>query len=479
MKGRSVSDPKSENDAEKLQNKWKTVLGMVEVQIDNTADFNAYLADTTATSLHEGVLRIKVRNGFVAAWIRKRVMPSIRRFATQVFDCDIKIEIDTMSYVPSDVLMREGLAGDHWEWADVRWNRHRTAMARDNARMFPCDPNRTFERFEVSESNRQALNAAKSVVEAPGVEFNPLTIASDTGQGKTHLVNAIANEMRKAQMNVISVSGEAFVDGFVKAAQNGSVAELRDRYRALDVLLLDGVERLIGKDKTQSFFLEVVEHLLSTRKQVVATFNTSYPMNELHDEIASRLAGGLQVRIELPDYHLIRAVILSYAKERGLRPLASDALEYLREVTVRNVREIIGGISRVNADTKLGYVSEASGVASISRSTFEGAWSARIIEPDPGLSSPDDVLNAVAEVMDVDPDALRRSGRGNMRVSMARDIAAYMLREKSGLTSTMTGELMGGRQHSTILAALNRYSERRKRDSQLIDTERRVELLLG
>ena len=473
-----MPDAKSENSTNELQNRWRTVLGMVEVQIDNQADFNAYLVDTTATSLHEGVLRITVRNGFVAAWIRQRVMPSIRRFATQVFGRDIKIEIDIASYVSSDVLMREGLAGGHSEWANFRWNRHRAAMARDNARIFPGDRSCTFERFEASESNRRALNAAKSVTESPGIAFNPLTIASETGQGKTHLLNAMANEMRAAQMNVICVSGEAFVDGFVRASKNGNVAALRDRYRDLDALLLDGVERLIGKEKTQSFFLELVEHLLSNRKQVATTFNTAYPMNELQDEITSRLAGGLEVRIERPDYELVRSVILSYAKERGLRPLASDALDYLREVTVRNVREIIGGISRVNADTKLGYVSEASSVASISRSTFEGAWRDRIIEPDPGLSSPDAVLDAVAEVVGIDPDALRRPGRGNVRVSTARDLAVYMLREKSGLTSTMTGELMGGRQHSTILAALNRYSDRRKREPQLIDTEHRVEQLL-
>ena len=180
-------------------------------------------------------------------------------------------------------------------------------MARENARYFPTIPKCTFERFERSASNAHALNAARSVVDDPGDEFNPLTIASETGQGKTHLINAIANEMRKAKMNVICLTGEEFVDSFVKSSQNRKVAAVRDRYRGVDALLVDGIERLIGKTKTLSFLLTILEHLLSNRKQVVFTFNSAYPMSDLGDEIVSRLAGGLEISISAPDFELKRS----------------------------------------------------------------------------------------------------------------------------------------------------------------------------
>lgn len=473
-----MPDVQSDRSESELHKKWNAVLGMVEVQIDNQADFNAYLADATATSLEDDVLRVTVRNGFVAAWIRQRVMALIRRYAEQVFALDIKVELDTIAYTSSDVLVREGLAGDHLEWANVRLNQQRAALARDNARAFPVNPNATFERFEVSECNARALNAARGVVKSPGSEFNPLTIASDTGQGKTHLINSIANELRAERMNVICLTGEEFVDRFVKASQTGRVAAIRDQYRGTDALLIDGVEQFIGKEKTQSFFLAVLEHLLTNQKQVVVTFNTAYQMGDLADEITSRLAGGLEVRIGEPDVDLMRAVIMRYARERRLNPIASDALDYLRDITVRNVREIIGGIARVGAHTKLGYAAESSSAATITRAVFEDAWRDRVSAPDASLLPPDAVFNAVAQVFNITPGQIKRRGRGNRTLTAARDVTIYLLRDNCGLTSSETGTLMDGRPHSTVLAALTRYSEHRKSDRQLQEAERRIERLL-
>ena len=470
-----MPDRQSDSYGCELQKQWRAVLGMVEVQIDNRADFDVYLADSTATSWVDGVLRVEVKNGFVAAWIRQRVMRSMRRFATQVFGRDVKIELDTMAYAASDVLVREGLAGDYSEWADVRLSRHRESIARDNARYFPVVPNCTFDRFAISTSNAQALNAARSVVENPGAEFNPLTITSDTGQGKTHLVNAIASEMRRKNMNVICLTGEEFVDGFVKSSQSGRVAAVRDRYRDVDALLVDGIERFIGKAGSQLFFVNVLEHLLSNRKQVVLSFNSAYPISELGDEILSRLAGGLEIPIDPPDFALKRTLLSHYAAERKLT-LAGEALDFLSQRAVRNVREVIGGIARVDAHMRLSGAAPAAGV---SLAVAVEAVRDRISAPLPELVAPESVIDAVATVFKIDSEQLRRRGRGSRSLTAARDVAAYMLREKSGLTSSETGTLLGGRPHSTVVAALNRYSERRKTDQQLIEAERRVERELG
>ncbi len=473
-----MADDLSDSDACALQNRWKVVLGMVEVQIDNQADFNAYLADSKATSFVDGMLRIAVKNGFVAAWIRQRVVRSIRRFASEVFDQKVKIELDTIAYTSSDVLVREGLAGDYTEWADVRLSRHRATVARENARYFPAIPKCTFERFERSASNAHALNAARRVVDDPGDEFNPLTIASETGQGKTHLINAIANEMRKAMMNVICLTGEEFVDSFVKSSQNGKVAAVRDRYRDVDALLVDGIERLIGKTKTLSFLLTILEHLLSNRKQVAFTFNSAYPMSDLGDEIVSRLAGGLEISISPPDFELKRSLLQRYSSERKLL-LSNAALDRLSKETIRNVRQVIGDIARVDAHMQLSGITQAEGVRMVSLEVAVDAVRDRITAPAPTLVRPHDIIAAVASVFSISNDQLCRPGRGNRSVTAARDVAIYMLREKSGLTSSETGILMGGRPHSTILASLSRYSERRKSDAQLIEAERRTEQLLG
>ena len=472
-----MPDVQSDRSDSELQKKWNAVLGMVEVQIDNQADFNAYLADTTATSLEDDVLHVTVRNGFVAAWIRQRVMALVRRNAEQVFGQGIKVVLDTIAYTSSDVLVREGLAGDYTQWADVRLRRHRATVARENEQHFPAIPNCTFDRFESSECNARAMNAARSVADNPGTEFNPLTVIAETGQGKTHLLNAIANEMRKAKMNVICLTGEEFVDSFVKSSQNGKVAAVRDRYRDVDALLVDGIERLIGKTGTQTFFLNIVEHLLTNQKQLVFTFNTAYPMHELGEEITSRIAAGLEIPIDPPDRELKRAILRRYATERNL-PFRDDGFDSLSQRFARTVRDILGSAVRVNADYTLGHAAQSASIPTITSEFVDESLRDRLTAPAPLLLSPDQVFDAVAEVFNIDASILRRPGRGNQSVSTARDVAIYMLREKSGLTSSQTGNLMGDRQHSTILEALKRYSERRKSDLQLQEAERRIERLL-
>ncbi len=458
----------------KLAQQWSTVLGMMEVQIDNPADFKAYLAESTATSFDNGVLRITVRNGFLAAWIRQRVMGSLRRFTAQVFGEGVKIEIDTALYTDPEVLAREGLAGDYSEWASSHLNRHRATLARENARYFPANPDLTFKRYLCSESNKRAYNAAQAVVKEPGVKFNPLTIASETGQGKTHLLNAIANEMRSTNLNVICLTGEEFVDSYVKSSQQGKVAAVRDRMRAVDALLIDGIESLIGKAKTQSFLLSLLEHLIAERKQLVLTFNTAYPMNELVPEITSRLEGGLTLRLESPDVELKRGILQRYVLERDLK-LERDALDFLSERVVRNVREVIGGITRSEADVRFSKSFNAAQTATISLAVAVEAVRDRLGTPDPSLLPPESVVDAVAHEFGLEPANMYRAGRGNRVMAMARDVAIYMLRDKCGLTSSETGALLGGRPHSTILAALKRYSERRNSDPKLIDAEHRIE----
>lgn len=464
--------------ADETRRKWRAVLGALEIQIGNKADFDAFLADIKAYRTTEEQLTLVVSNGFIAEWIRQRIFTSIKRTVYQVFGKGLDIVLKVAADLPSELDLDEALTGDHHHWSATRMRQHQSNLATRNARDFPLREEMTFDRFQRSECNEVAVNSAHSVSENLGRIYNPLTILAETGQGKTHLLQAIAHQARGVNKNVIYINAEVFINDFVTASQDRKVSALRERYLALDALMVDGIEKLIGKQETQKFFLDIIDHLISNDRQVVLAGNSAHQLNQLPEEIISRISGGLDVFISPPDFALKRALLMQHAVERGVK-LASEALDFLANRTVSSSRELIGGIARIAAHVSLLRPQPDGDGAIVTRAVAAEAVRDRLTAPSPKLSAPGDVIRAVAEACDVDAEKIRRNGRGARKVSEARDVAIYMLREKCGLTMKQTGDYLGGRNHSTIIAALDRYSEKRERDLALIHIEQEVERILS
>ncbi len=458
--------------------KWEAVLCALAVQMDNPLNFNTFLADTHV-ALSENILLLTVRNGFIASWVKQRMMPAIRRVTQREFGHELEIRLKIASDIEAEPVS-DGIMGNHETWSAALMAEQRQTVATANARRFPLRSEMTFGSFIASGSNRIALEAAKSVAvqTARRTSYNPLTITGETGQGKTHLAQAVAHEMRNANLNVVCVTGEAFLSDFVNASQNSKVEALRRLYFALDALILDGIEKLIAKKETQRFFLDLLNHLISEGRQVVVTGNSAHPLGNLSDEITSRLYGGLEVFVAPPDAELKRDLLKRYAEKMNIS-LKPDAFTFLADRMVRNVRELIGGINRVSAHVNISDLARDSSPISIDRAVAQEAARDRFTAPSPSLVAPKDVLNAVAKVCGVDVRLLTESKRGGRGLSAARDLASYMMREKCGMTSSEVGAILGGRSHSSIIAALHRYSRRRGEELALVHAEQETERLLS
>lgn len=464
--------------ADETRKKWRAVLGALEIQIGNKADFDAFLADIKAYRTTEDRLTLVVSNGFVAEWIRQRTFTSIKRTVYQVFGKNLDIVLKVAADLPAEQDLDEALSGDHHHWSATRMRQHQSNLATRNARDFPLRDEMTFDRFQQSECNNVAVNSARNVAEDLGRIYNPLTVLAETGQGKTHLLQAIAHQARGVDKNVIYINAEVFINDFVTASQDRKVSALRERYLALDVLMVDGIEKLIGKQETQKFFLDIIDHLIANDRQVVIAGNNAHQLKQLPDEVLSRISGGLEVFINPPDLALKRALLKQHSIERGLK-LMSEALDFLANRTVSSCRELVGGIARVAAHVSLLRPQPDGDGAIVTRAVAAEAVRDRLTAPSPKLSAPENVIRAVAEACDVDAEKIRRTGRGARKVSDARDVAIYMLREKCGLTMKQTGDYLGGRNHSTIIAALDRYSKKRDLDLALIHIEQEVERILS
>ena len=457
--------------------KWRTVLGSLQVEMSNGGDFQAYLADAVGFEDEDGTVIVEVRNGFVKEWVRSRMMGKLRRTVETVYGDGTKVKLDTPSGPGIEALHGTGLSADHHEWSAADQARHRTKLANENAMLYPALRNLSLDEFLTSKTNQVAYEACLNIIDSPGESYNPLFIVAETGLGKTHLCNGLARAMRAKGANVIVLTAETFLNDFVDASLDSKIPQLRDRYRAVDALVVDGIEKLVGKQSTQMFFLDILEHHISHESQVVVSGNSSHPLSQLSPEIISRLSGGLEVRIGQPDTELNSHLIAQYAKQKNVH-LLPEAIEYLAARAGADIRGLFGSVARLAAEATFS-AGQGAGPVQVTRAVAEEAALDRLVAPSPKLATPDDVLHAISESFGVALEALKRRGRGKLDLITARDAVAYLLREEAGMTTTAIGDFLGGRSHSTIIEAQKRYEKRRDAEPPLLQTEAEARRLLA
>lgn len=324
--------------------------------------------------------------------------------------------------------------------------------------MYRLKPGLTFETFVVGQSNLLAHAAASKVAEEPGRVYNPLYLYSDVGLGKTHLLHAIGHRLIAAGLRVIYVSSERFTNEYIKAIREGSTEQFRERYRGADALLIDDIQFIASKEQTQEGFFHTFNELHMNGKQIVVTGDEPARKSMLEERIQSRLEGGLVVDIQPPDYETRYAILQSKAQQLTVR-LSSTVLDMLARRTQANVRELEGCLNRIVAYAQLTDSPVTPELASQAlRSLLSQSPSA--------AADPDAVMAAVASQSGITAEALQGRKR-DKKTAMARRMAMYLLREESRLPSTRVGEILGGKDHSTVLYAQKKFEEQLEIDAML------------
>ncbi len=324
--------------------------------------------------------------------------------------------------------------------------------------MYRLKPGLTFETFVVGQSNLLAHAAASKVAEEPGRVYNPLYLYSDVGLGKTHLLHAIGHRLIAAGLRVIYVSSERFTNEYIKAIREGSTEQFRERYRGADALLVDDIQFIASKEQTQEGFFHTFNELHMNGKQIVVTGDEPARKSMLEERIQSRLEGGLVVDIQPPDYETRYAILQSKAQQLTVR-LSSTVLDMLARRTQANVRELEGCLNRIVAYAQLTDSPVTPELASQAlRSLLSQQASA--------AADPNAVMAAVASQSGITAEALQGRKR-DKKTAMARRMAMYLLREESRLPSTRVGEILGGKDHSTVLYAQKKFEEQLEIDPML------------
>jgi chromosomal replication initiator protein len=321
------------------------------------------------------------------------------------------------------------------------------------------NPKYTFDSFVVGPSNQLAYSAARAVADAPGKSYNPLFIYSGVGLGKTHLLHAIGHAAASRGLAVRYVTSEQFTNDFITSIANRTTEAFRQRYRSVEVLLLDDVQFMSGKEQTHESFFHTFNDLHNSGHQIVITSDRPpKALALLQDRLRSRFEWGLLADIQPPDLETRMAILLSKAKNLGVC-FGESVIELIAKRVHNNVRELEGSLNRMVAQAEL--MSESITVQSASRILEE-----LTADTERHAIDPERILEAVSNHFRVGTDSLLARGR-TQKIAHARQVAMYLLINELEMTPTQVGRLLGGRDHATVIHGAGKINGEINEDTHL------------
>ena len=403
---------------------WESVIQVFRQKLTPTS-VTTWFADCEPVDLVDNCLVLKTTTDFKRSVIEARFGDVIRETLSDLFSCEFDFKL---------------LVGDELE--EFR------AARKSNAAMPEMD-GYTFENFIVGTSNRFAHAAAISVAKEPGKSYNPLMIYGNSGLGKTHLLLAIGQYIHEHQpeASIAYIKGDEFTNQMVNSIQSGKAEEFRQKYRNVDLFLVDDIQFIAGKESTQEEFFHTFNKLYEEHKQIVLTSDRKPDdMLTLEERLRSRFLWGLTADINPPDYETRMAILKNKAKQLGLE-LPDDVCNYIAVNITSNVRQIEGTVKKILAYRDLNNM--PLDLPNISRAIDDMFKSEGNALPTPGL-----IITQVCKFYNVDESVLRGTQK-NKGTAEARQMAMYLIRKLTNLSLPDIGKEFG-RDHSTVLYAIRK-----------------------
>jgi len=423
---------------------WQHVLEHIRRNITEV-EFHTWFERIRPLGVREGVLELAVPTSFALDWVRRHyaelIQEALGLLGAQAPRFELKV-------VPGAVVQEDIFH----------------ASPKPESEKPKLNPKYTFENFVVGPNNSMAHAAAVAVAESPGRAYNPLFIYGGVGLGKTHLMHAVGHSVAKRfpHLKIEYVSTETFTNELINAIREDRMAEFRERYRSVDLLLVDDIQFIAGKERTQEEFFHTFNALYEAHKQII--LSSDRPPKDiltLEARLRSRFEWGLITDIQPPDLETRIAILKMNAEQRGLR-IGEEVLEYIARQVTSNIRELEGALMRAIAYASLNGVELTRSVAAKALSDI---FAPREVEVDP-----QEIVRKVAEHFALRPEDLLGGGR-RKEVVLPRQIAMYLVRELTRASLPEIGQLFGGRDHTTVLYAIQKIQE-------LAESDREVQGLL-
>lgn len=438
---------------------WSQVLERLQLQLSRPT-FETWIKTASAEQLENNCLIIRTPNPFARNWLQKYYIKTITDVVQDILGRPVDIQL---TFTTGDETSTTGDADASWSLPAI--TTESDSPSSHHPRPTELNHKYVFSRFVVGSNNRMAHAASLAVAESPGREFNPLFLCGGVGLGKTHLMQAIGHFRleKRPDSKIFYVSTEQFTNDLIAAIRKDSMQSFREHYRAADVLLVDDIQFIEGKEYTQEEFFHTFNTLHEAGKQIVlASDRPPNQITRLQERLCSRFSMGLIADIQPPDLETRMAILQKKAEYENIR-LPRAVIEYIATSYTSNIRELEGALIRAVA-----YIS-ISGLPM----TVENI--APILNPPAQRvkASPETILMAVADAFNVSIEDLKGSSR-RREISWSRQIGMYLMRQHTDLSLPRIGEEFGGKDHTTVMYSCDKIAQLRETDATLAQTLRQL-----
>ena len=417
---------------------WQSVLGQLQMEMPR-ASFDTWVRDTKPVSYQDGTLTVGVRNAYARDWLENRLASTVNRLLIGILNSTVDVSFIVNGH-DNEVVVDEAPPSTPEPASAYE------QPVRNNVHM---NPRYIFDAFVVGSGNRLAHAACLAVAEKPARAYNPLFLYGGVGLGKTHLLHAIGNACQMRGLRVLYVSSEEFTNDLITAIRTHTTQAFREKYRSMDVLLVDDIQFIAGKESTQEEFFHTFNTLHGQDKQIIVSSDRPpKALVTLEERLRSRFEWGLTADIQPPDLETRLAILRTKADRTG-RNVPNEILELIAERVQSNIRELEGALNRIIAFADLS--------GSLLTSDLVEVALADLLPQKRNISS-NKIIDTVAEYEGVEVDDLLGQNR-SAKISKPRQIAMYLMREINETSFPQIGEVLGGRDHTTVMYACEKVSK--------------------
>ena len=431
---------------------WNSVLIEMELALSK-ANFNTWFKDTAIVKLQDGVVYVGVPNAFVKEWLATKyhsfILKSLRNLSENIRALEYSVtrgdvkRIPTISFEKINPSINRELPLN-----DFYINKE------DN-----LNPRYTFESFVVGPFNELAHAAAQAIIKKPGIAYNPLFVYGNTGNGKTHLIQAVGNHLKNALSlkKIYYITSEKFAVDYINCIGDKKMSHFKEKYQKYDVFIMDDIQFLSNKNKTQEELFHLFNNLYDNNKQIIFS-SDKHPnyIPGLEDRLKSRFGAGMIVEVTPPE-HESRAAILRAKAAQSTFAITDDLVDYLASTTKSNIREIEGILNAVVCQSQL--KGEAVGLVEVKNLIKNNVKPKKILPPQ-------EIVRVVASFYNIKEENITEKSR-RKEVIIPRQVAMYILRQDYNISYPSIGQKLGGRDHTTVIHSYEKIKNEIKAGGRL------------